>query len=535
MARTGELPHRPYYGTVDATPLWLVLLGGDVRLDRRPRPRRPAVAERAARARLDRHATATATATGSSSTSGGHRRGLVNQGWKDSGDGIRDRKGQLAPTPIALAEVQGYVFDAKRRMAALARVRGEEDLARPPRGGGRDPAPPVRGGVLVRGPVVLRDGARRREAAGGRDRVQRRPLPVDRDRLAGAGPARRRPADGARHVQRLGHPDVRRRPRRGYNPIGYHTGTVWPHDVSLIAAGFKRYGFHDEANRLVGRIFEASQHFADFRLPELFCGFDRDIRRSPSRTRSPARRRPGRRARCSCSSRRCWACARTPTAASWSSSGPSCPTGCRRSRSPNLRVGDACRRPPVPSLARRHVRGGPAQEPATSTSPSGCSAVADAAPTVAELVARRHGAARRLRLRLARAWTRSCCWARRSASTGPASSRTATRPSGADARQAFEAAVARRERGEPVAYIRGFREFHGLAFATDARALIPRPETELLVDAALGRDRRPAHRARRAPAARRRCGSPTSGRGPARSPSRSWRRCAGGRWTTRCS
>jgi release factor glutamine methyltransferase len=58
-------------------------------------------------------------------------------------------------------------------------------------------------------------------------------------------------------------------------------------------------------------------------------------------------------------------------------------------------------------------------------------------------------------------------------------------PVGADARQAFEAAVSRRERGEPVAYIRGFREFHGLAFATDARALIPRPETELLVDAAI--------------------------------------------------
>ncbi len=58
-------------------------------------------------------------------------------------------------------------------------------------------------------------------------------------------------------------------------------------------------------------------------------------------------------------------------------------------------------------------------------------------------------------------------------------------PVGADARQAFETAVERRERGEPVAYIRGFREFHGLAFATDARALIPRPETELLVDAAI--------------------------------------------------
>ena len=61
----------------------------------------------------------------------------------------------------------------------------------------------------------------------------------------------------------------------GYNPIGYHTGTVWPHDTSLIVAGLKRYGFHDESNLLVGRMLEAAQQFPEFRLPELFCGFDR--------------------------------------------------------------------------------------------------------------------------------------------------------------------------------------------------------------------------------------------------------------------
>jgi glycogen debranching enzyme len=62
----------------------------------------------------------------------------------------------------------------------------------------------------------------------------------------------------------------------GFNPFGYHTGTVWPHDTSLAAAGLKRYGFQDEANRIVGHVFEAAQHFDSFRLPELFCGFDRD-------------------------------------------------------------------------------------------------------------------------------------------------------------------------------------------------------------------------------------------------------------------
>ena len=117
----------------------------------------------------------------------------------------------------------------------------------------------------------------------------------------------------------------------GYNPIGYHTGTVWPHDTSLIAAGLKRYGFHDEANRLVGRVFEAAQHFADYRLPELFCGFDREV--SPIPGPVPGRvlaAGVGGRARRSCSSRRCWVCARMPIGASSSSTGRSCPTGWAR-------------------------------------------------------------------------------------------------------------------------------------------------------------------------------------------------------------
>jgi glycogen debranching enzyme len=67
----------------------------------------------------------------------------------------------------------------------------------------------------------------------------------------------------------------------GYNPFGYHTGTVWPHDTSLAAAGLKRYGFQDEANRIVGHVFEAAQHFEAFRLPELFCGFDREAAPMP--------------------------------------------------------------------------------------------------------------------------------------------------------------------------------------------------------------------------------------------------------------
>ncbi len=208
MARTGELPFRPYYGSADATPLWLILFAatfdwtGDMGLVDRLWPT-------ALRALdwIDRYGDRDGDGFIEYQRRG--PRGLLNQGWKDSSDGIRDRNGKLASTPIALAEVQGYVFDAKVRVARLARLRGDEALA-VAAGSGRGAAPPaLRGGVLVRRPGLLRDGARRRQAAGGRDRLERRALPVVRDRLAGSRAARDRPADGARHVQRLGDPDVR--------------------------------------------------------------------------------------------------------------------------------------------------------------------------------------------------------------------------------------------------------------------------------------------------------------------------------------
>jgi glycogen debranching enzyme len=274
MARSGELPHRPYYGTVDATPLWLILLGatwdwtGDRGLVDRLWPN-------ALRALdwIDRWGDRDGDGfvEYERRTAGG----LLNQGWKDSHDAIRDRHGRLAETPIALAEVQGYVYDAKRRMAVLARVRGEAELA-------------LR---LDRDADTLRD---RFEAAFWSDEQGCYAMALD---------GQKRRADGigsnAGHclwsgivsperaqlvVDRLMAPDMfsgwglrtYAAGQPGYNPIGYHTGSVWPHDVSLIAAGFKRYGHHDEANLLIGRMFQASQHFADFRLPELFCGFDRE-------------------------------------------------------------------------------------------------------------------------------------------------------------------------------------------------------------------------------------------------------------------
>jgi glycogen debranching enzyme len=274
MAGAGELPHTPYYGSVDSTPLWLILLGatydwtGDRALVDRLWPNALAALDW-----IDRF---------------GHHhgddfvdyqrrseRGLLNQGWKDSSDAIRDRAGRGPTMPVALAEVQGYVFDAKRRMAALAAVRGEDELARRLLA----EAETLRGRFEEafwvedqRYYAMALDGERRHLDAIGSNAGQclwtgiastARARDVA-DRLMG-------PAMFSGWGIRTYAED-----QPGYNPIGYHTGSVWPHDTSLIAAGLKRYGFDEESNRLVGHVFQAAQHFPDYRLPELFCGFDRD-------------------------------------------------------------------------------------------------------------------------------------------------------------------------------------------------------------------------------------------------------------------
>ena len=274
MARTGELPFRPYYGSADATPLWLILFAatydwtGDRDLVDRLWPN-------ALRALDWIDNFGDRDGDGFVEYERRAPSGLVNQGWKDSSDGIRDRHGKLARTPIALAEVQGYVFDAKVRMAGLARVRGDEALA----------------SRLEADAETLRQ---RFEAAFWSDDQVFYVMALDGEKRQADAIASNAghclwsgiasPDRARRVVDRLMAPDMfsgwgirtYAAGQPGYNPIGYHSGSIWPHDVSLIAAGFKRYGRHEDANRLVGRIFEAAQHFADFRLPELFCGFDRD-------------------------------------------------------------------------------------------------------------------------------------------------------------------------------------------------------------------------------------------------------------------
>jgi glycogen debranching enzyme len=273
MAATGETPYSPYYGSVDATPLWLILLGetfdwtGDRELVDRLWPNALAALDW-----IDTYGDRDGDGFVEYERRTDH--GLLNQGWKDSSDAIRDRHGKAVRAPIALAEVQGYVFDAKRRLAGLARMRGETELA----------------DRLENDAETLRQ--RFEEAFWIEDRGFYA-MALDRDKRqadaigSNAGhclwsgivsPARARSVANV-----LVSPDMfsgwgvrtYAQDQPGYNPLGYHTGSVWPHDTSIIASGLKRYGFDDESNLLVGDILEAAQRFPAFRLPELFCGFER--------------------------------------------------------------------------------------------------------------------------------------------------------------------------------------------------------------------------------------------------------------------
>jgi glycogen debranching enzyme len=278
MSRTGELPFAPYYGSVDSTPLWLILFGetfdwtGDDALVERLWPNALAALEW-----IDHWGDR--DGDGFVEYERRAESGLRNQGWKDSSDSIRWLDGSLAETPIALAEVQGYVFDAKQRMARLARHRGDARLAE--RLEGEAAALQVRFAERFRlsdGSIAMAlDGAKRAIDTAGSNAGHALWSGIIKAEHAGAV------SDALGTSAMLSGWGLRTfaADQPGYNPIGYHTGSVWPHDTAIAAAGLRRYGFDDAADALSSGLLAAAQHFPAFRLPELFCGFDRAATGSP--------------------------------------------------------------------------------------------------------------------------------------------------------------------------------------------------------------------------------------------------------------
>jgi glycogen debranching enzyme len=276
LARTGKIPHTPYYGTHDATMLWLILLEeyeqwtGDVAFVRR--------LEQHARAALD-WIEGPADLDGDGFVEYRKRSdseyALDNHCWKDSKNAILFADGRQAKPPIATCELQGYAYMARLRVARLMRdvwhdaataARLEEDADR----------------LKKRFNAAFWVKGRRHYAlALDGDKNQVDSMTSNTGHLLWSGIVDDRRA--ASVVRRLMRPDmfngwgVRSMSSEdsGYNPLEYHNGTVWPHDTAIVAEGFRRYGFRDEASVLCCAILDAAEAFSN-QLPEVFAGFERD-------------------------------------------------------------------------------------------------------------------------------------------------------------------------------------------------------------------------------------------------------------------
>ncbi len=289
LTALGRRPYSPYYGSADATPLFLILLDeyhrwtGDDALVADLEPN-----ARAALAWID----AFGDLDGDGYVEYARRNadsGLLNQCWKDSWNAIAFHDGALATGPIATCEIQGYVYDAKRRMARQAR-----DLWNDPALASRLDAEADRLRARFAADFWLDDRGHFALALDG----NKRPVDsltsnighllwsgiVDDARTA---PTAQKLLDGPLNsgwgVRTMSSDD------RAYNPLGYHTGTVWPHDNALIAAGLAHAGRREDATRIAGTLLAAAPHF-DYRLPEVFAGYPAALTGAP--VRYPTASRP---------------------------------------------------------------------------------------------------------------------------------------------------------------------------------------------------------------------------------------------------
>jgi glycogen debranching enzyme len=279
MAVLGEVPFGRYYGSADATPLFVGLAGAYFE---RTGDRAfiesiwPAIGH--ALDWIDRYGDR--DGDGFVEYARHNPTGLVNQGWKDSRDAVFHEDGELAAPPIALAEIQAYVFDAKRQAAFFAELMGDSRAAPL-----REAAEALRARFeqefwledLSTYALAL-DGAKRpcrvRASNAGHALFMGIAAPDRASRLARELVSRAMYSGWG--IRTLGSDE------RRYNPMSYHNGSIWPHDNALNAAGFARYGFKNETLQVLTGLFEASQFVDSQRLPELFCGFHRRAHEGPT-------------------------------------------------------------------------------------------------------------------------------------------------------------------------------------------------------------------------------------------------------------
>jgi len=266
------VPFARYYGTVDATPLFLVLLGryldltGDLALVRELKPNWEAALAWMAAADLDGDGLLEFAPSGG---------GLSVHSWKDSHDSMSHKDGRLAEPPLAVSEVQGYAYAAHLAAREFYRALGEEERAREEE---------RRAQALF---ALIQERFWLEELGTYALALDRRKTPLrvkasDAGHLLWAGAV---PEERARKLARtllseelwtgwgvrtLGAKEAR------YNPLSYHNGSVWPHDTALFAGGLFRYGLRAEGEQVAQALLELALSQPDLRLPELVGGFPRE-------------------------------------------------------------------------------------------------------------------------------------------------------------------------------------------------------------------------------------------------------------------
>jgi glycogen debranching enzyme len=280
MAALGEVPFGRYYGSIDSTPLF-VMLAGAYHEHTADKEFVETIWPNLERALQWIDAYGDKDGDGFVEYARQSSKGLIHQGWKDSHDGIFHADGTLAEGPISLCEVQGYVYAAKRSGAVLAAALGRAQKAE----------------ELEQQATVLKDRFEQAFwcedlgtyalALDGKKRPCRvRTSNVGHCLLTGiASPSRgsqagqgllRDDSFSGWGIRTVATGEVR------YNPMSYHNGSVWPHDNALIAAGLVRYGLKKAALDVMGGLFEASRFLDLHRMPELFCGFERRSGEGPT-------------------------------------------------------------------------------------------------------------------------------------------------------------------------------------------------------------------------------------------------------------
>ncbi|WP_339149753.1 MULTISPECIES: amylo-alpha-1,6-glucosidase [unclassified Sutcliffiella] len=275
LATTEQIPFTPYYGTIDATPLFLILLTeyvkwtGDIQVVKDLEKNIEAAliwidqyGDRDGDLFVEYHQEAS--------------KGIANQGWKDSGDSIVHRNGDYATTPIALSEVQGYVFQAKMGLASIYDKLGKTDKAE-----------------------ALREQSQKLKVKFDEEfwmeDVNYYAIALDRDKQQ-VGTITSNPGhvlfsemldkEKAKAViETLISPKMfsgfgirtMGTGEAGYNPMSYHDGSIWPHDNSMVLLGMSKIKEQESANIVIEGLIEAAAHFEYDRLPELFCGYDRSV------------------------------------------------------------------------------------------------------------------------------------------------------------------------------------------------------------------------------------------------------------------